>query len=301
MARITVEDCLTKETNRFALIHLSSKRTKQLLQGAGVVLGEACDNKPVVTSLREIAEGKVRFMSQEEMDRLKELGLEEQVPGLEEAALQRAAAERAAKLAAAQEQAAAEKTLAEEPDADEETPSRNGNSENGHSHIKSASKDELAEIADDILKDDAVELLAGDDFPADDFTLGFSNVASNLSISSTHIDLYELAADALLAEISFGRIAPQTTVLAEAELADGVGVPFGTARNLWVAGDVVFTVGNPGDDAHPLHTYMFHGWKDRTNKIGWVIDNQAFTHERDIFNYGSHNFSPFKYALRSRE
>jgi len=170
MARITVEDCLTKETNRFALIHLSSKRTKQLLQGASVVLGEACDNKPVVTSLREIAEGKVRFMSQEEMDRLKELGLEEQVPGLEEAALQRAAAERAAKLAAAQEQAAAEKTLAEEPDADEETPSRNGNSENGHSHIKSASKDELAEIADDILKDDAVELLAGDDGTESDGT-----------------------------------------------------------------------------------------------------------------------------------
>jgi DNA-directed RNA polymerase subunit omega len=154
MARITVEDCLTKETNRFALIHLSSKRTKQLLQGASVVLGEACDNKPVVTSLREIAEGKVRFMTQEEMDRLRELGLEEQVPGLEEAALQRAAAERAAKLAAAQEQAAAEKALAEEADVEDEKPSRNGNSENGHHATDAVSPEELAEIADDLVDDE---------------------------------------------------------------------------------------------------------------------------------------------------
>ncbi|MFO0003208.1 MAG: DNA-directed RNA polymerase subunit omega, partial [bacterium] len=34
MARITVEDCLTQENNRFALVQLASKRTKQLLQGS---------------------------------------------------------------------------------------------------------------------------------------------------------------------------------------------------------------------------------------------------------------------------
>jgi len=66
MARITVEDCLTKENNRFALVHLAAKRTKQLLQGAKVLTDAARGNKAVVSALREIADGKVRFMSEEE-------------------------------------------------------------------------------------------------------------------------------------------------------------------------------------------------------------------------------------------
>ena len=73
MARITVEDCLTKETNRFALIHLASKRAKQVLSGARLLLEEKRDNKAIVSSLREIAAGKVRFMSPEEILAAKEL------------------------------------------------------------------------------------------------------------------------------------------------------------------------------------------------------------------------------------
>ena len=65
MARITVEDCLTQENNRFALVQLASKRTKQLLQGASVQISDR-RNKPVVTALREIAGGKVRFMTPDE-------------------------------------------------------------------------------------------------------------------------------------------------------------------------------------------------------------------------------------------
>jgi len=65
MARITVEDCLTQENNRFALVQLASKRTKQLLQGASVQVNDR-RNKPVVTALREIAGGKVRFMTPDE-------------------------------------------------------------------------------------------------------------------------------------------------------------------------------------------------------------------------------------------
>jgi DNA-directed RNA polymerase subunit omega len=64
MARITVEDCLTKETNRFALVLLASKRTKQILHG-GKTLTDS-KNKAVVTALREIAAGKVRFMTDDE-------------------------------------------------------------------------------------------------------------------------------------------------------------------------------------------------------------------------------------------
>ncbi|MBX7144411.1 MAG: DNA-directed RNA polymerase subunit omega [Oligoflexia bacterium] len=66
MARITVEDCLTKEKNRFALVQLASKRAKQLLHGARSVIIEPRSNKSIVMALREIATGQVRFMTDEE-------------------------------------------------------------------------------------------------------------------------------------------------------------------------------------------------------------------------------------------
>ena len=60
MARITVEDCLTKVNNRFSLVMLVSKRTKQLMRGSKPVVS-ARDNKSIVTSLREVAAGKVWY------------------------------------------------------------------------------------------------------------------------------------------------------------------------------------------------------------------------------------------------
>jgi DNA-directed RNA polymerase subunit omega len=60
MARVTVEDCLPMVDNRFALVLLSTKRTRQLMAGARPLLA-AGKNKPTVQSLREIATGKVRF------------------------------------------------------------------------------------------------------------------------------------------------------------------------------------------------------------------------------------------------
>lgn len=59
MARVTVEDCLEKVGNRFALVILAAERARQLSRGAEAMV--ECDNKPAVTSLREIAEGKVKF------------------------------------------------------------------------------------------------------------------------------------------------------------------------------------------------------------------------------------------------
>lgn len=67
MARITAEDCLDKVTNRFALILLCSKRTKQLRSGATPLISTG-KNKSVVTALREIATGGVRFMSKEDIE-----------------------------------------------------------------------------------------------------------------------------------------------------------------------------------------------------------------------------------------
>jgi DNA-directed RNA polymerase subunit omega len=59
MARVTVEDCLEREENRFALVVLASTRTRQLMKGATALVKTR--NKAAVNSLREIAAGKVHF------------------------------------------------------------------------------------------------------------------------------------------------------------------------------------------------------------------------------------------------
>ncbi|MFO0550869.1 MAG: DNA-directed RNA polymerase subunit omega [Polyangiaceae bacterium] len=59
MARVTVEDCLEVEENRFALVVLASTRTRQLMKGVEALVRSK--NKAAVTALREIAAGKVTF------------------------------------------------------------------------------------------------------------------------------------------------------------------------------------------------------------------------------------------------
>ena len=59
MARVTVEDCLEKVQNRFALVILGAERARQLAARAMPLV--KCDNKPGVTALREIAQGSVHF------------------------------------------------------------------------------------------------------------------------------------------------------------------------------------------------------------------------------------------------
>jgi DNA-directed RNA polymerase subunit omega len=58
MARITVEDCLGKVSNRFELVMLASKRARQLFKGARPLVSS--NNREIVTALREIAAGRVR-------------------------------------------------------------------------------------------------------------------------------------------------------------------------------------------------------------------------------------------------
>jgi DNA-directed RNA polymerase subunit omega len=59
LARVTVEDCLEKVTNRFALVILGAERARQLANGGRALV--QCANKPAVTALREIAQGQVRY------------------------------------------------------------------------------------------------------------------------------------------------------------------------------------------------------------------------------------------------
>ncbi len=57
MARVTIEDCLKSINNRFVLVQMSIKRTRQLLKGTKTLVKS--DNRDIVNSLREIAQGKV--------------------------------------------------------------------------------------------------------------------------------------------------------------------------------------------------------------------------------------------------
>jgi DNA-directed RNA polymerase subunit omega len=58
MARITVEDCIERVTNRFELVLMATKRARQITRGS-TPLVEVENDKPTVIALREIAEGKI--------------------------------------------------------------------------------------------------------------------------------------------------------------------------------------------------------------------------------------------------
>lgn len=58
MARVTIEDCLDNVENMYELIHLATRRTRQIVKGADVLV--KCKNRLAVTALREIAAGKVK-------------------------------------------------------------------------------------------------------------------------------------------------------------------------------------------------------------------------------------------------
>ena len=58
MARVTIEDCLKRVDNMYELVHLATKRARQLFKGADPLVKSK--NRIVVTALREIAAGRVR-------------------------------------------------------------------------------------------------------------------------------------------------------------------------------------------------------------------------------------------------
>jgi DNA-directed RNA polymerase subunit omega len=57
MARVTTEDCLERLGNHFALVIVAAVRARQLAAGSPPLV--VCNNRPAVTSLREIAMGRV--------------------------------------------------------------------------------------------------------------------------------------------------------------------------------------------------------------------------------------------------
>lgn len=69
MARITVEDCLSQigNENRFTLVHLAVERVKQHRRGCPFLVKSK--NKEIVSTLREIAAGKVTFDNLAELNK----------------------------------------------------------------------------------------------------------------------------------------------------------------------------------------------------------------------------------------
>jgi len=61
MARVTVEDCLKKVESRFELVVLAARRAKMLMKGAKPLV--ETDNRAIVNALREVADGKVKFIN----------------------------------------------------------------------------------------------------------------------------------------------------------------------------------------------------------------------------------------------
>ena len=70
MARITVEDSLKAAKNRFALVVLTAKRSRQLLKGSKP-LTDIKNNREIVASLREIAAGKVMYANPDYLQGIK--------------------------------------------------------------------------------------------------------------------------------------------------------------------------------------------------------------------------------------
>ncbi len=92
MARVTVEDCITRLPNRFDLVMVAAQRAREISSGALIHVDRDRDKNPVV-ALREIADDKLDVAQLEESlikgyqrrvepdtseDELKELMAEEQ-------------------------------------------------------------------------------------------------------------------------------------------------------------------------------------------------------------------------------
>ena len=68
MARVTIEDCLKHVDNMYELVHLATRRARQLFKGSEPLVKSK--NRVIVTSLREIAAGRVKVVVDKTGDQL---------------------------------------------------------------------------------------------------------------------------------------------------------------------------------------------------------------------------------------
>lgn len=71
MARITIEDCMKRVSNRFLLCNMTAKRVRQVRDGSEYLVSSP-KNEDIVVSLREIAAGKIVLQEEKEEEEEKE-------------------------------------------------------------------------------------------------------------------------------------------------------------------------------------------------------------------------------------
>ncbi len=59
MARVTVEDCLSRVENMYELVHVATRRARQIYKGSNTLVKSK--NRVIVTALREIAAGTLKI------------------------------------------------------------------------------------------------------------------------------------------------------------------------------------------------------------------------------------------------
>ena len=67
MARITIEDCLKKVSNRFLLVNMVYQRVRKIQEGSARLVSSP-NNEDVVVALREVAAGKIEMIEKEEAE-----------------------------------------------------------------------------------------------------------------------------------------------------------------------------------------------------------------------------------------
>ncbi len=65
VARITVEDCLRRVSNRFLLVNMVAKRVRQIREGSDYLVSSP-KNEDIVVALREVAAGKIQLAQSEQ-------------------------------------------------------------------------------------------------------------------------------------------------------------------------------------------------------------------------------------------
>jgi DNA-directed RNA polymerase subunit omega len=70
VARITIEDCLKRVTNRFLLVNMVAKRVRQIREGSDYLVSSP-KNEDIVVALREVAAGKIVKVESEEKEEQK--------------------------------------------------------------------------------------------------------------------------------------------------------------------------------------------------------------------------------------
>ena len=117
MARVTVEDCITKVPNRFDLVALAAQRARAISAGSTLTVERDDDRNPVV-ALREIAEETVNFDELEDTI-IKSLQKHVEIDEPEEEEMDLLAIQQ--EITGATEEPAAPEKLAEQPSEDEAT------------------------------------------------------------------------------------------------------------------------------------------------------------------------------------